>query len=161
LQIIGPGEKIRIHDEAAELAAEIKKENAAGGDIGSLVLTTPTIRKDWKYVVASIYKMEGLPVMDGKVGMGIATVKKAGTDAFCKYSFAGGKPIKTKVVTRQGTNRTEINPEFNYELWYPVSVPTMTQVCLLSVRLSIFIYFYHFLKNHHDFLSSYEEFAKT
>ena len=68
--------------------------------------------------------------MDGKVGMGIATVKKAGTDAFCKYSFAGGKPIKTKVVTRQGTNRTEINPEFNFELWYPVSVPTMTQVCI-------------------------------
>jgi len=30
-------------------------------------MTTPTIRKEWKYVVASIYKMEGLPVMDGKV----------------------------------------------------------------------------------------------
>ena len=81
--------------------------------------------------------MEGLPVMDGKVGMGIATVKKAGTDAFCKYSFAGGKPIKTKVVTRQGTNRTEINPEFNYELWYPVSVPTMTQVCI-NVAISFY-----------------------
>jgi hypothetical protein len=119
---------VRIHDEAAELAAEIKKENAAGGDVGSLVLSTPTIRKEWKFVVASIYKCEGLPVMDGKVGMGIATVKQAGTDAFCKFSFAGGKPIKTKVVTRQGTSRLEINPEFNYELWYPVSVPTMTQV---------------------------------
>jgi hypothetical protein len=32
--------------------------------------------KEWKYVVASIYKCEGLPVMDGKVGMGIATVKQ-------------------------------------------------------------------------------------
>ena len=42
---MGPGEKLRIHDEDAERAAEIKKENAAGGDIGSLVLTTPTIRK--------------------------------------------------------------------------------------------------------------------
>jgi len=67
--------------------------------------------------------------------MGIATVKKAGTDAFCKYSFAGGKPIKTKVVTRQGTSRLEINPEFNYELWYPVSVPTMTQVSVVSLLI--------------------------
>jgi hypothetical protein len=38
------GEKIRIHDEQAELAAEMKRENAAGGDIGSLLLSTPTIR---------------------------------------------------------------------------------------------------------------------
>jgi hypothetical protein len=56
----------------------------------------------------------------------------AGTDAYCKFTFAGGKPIKTKVVTRQGTSRHEINPEFNYEMWYPVSVPTMTQVGLLQ-----------------------------
>lgn len=119
---------MHIHDEAAEMAAEMKREAASGGDTGSLCLTTPTIRKEWKYVVASIYKCEGLPVMDGKVGMGIATVKQAGTDAFCKFTFAGGKPLKTKVVTRQGTSRSEINPEFNYELWYPVSVPTMTQV---------------------------------
>jgi hypothetical protein len=133
IQIIGPGEKVRIHDEAAELAAEIKRENAAGGDIGSLLLTTPTIRKEWKFVVASVYKCEGLPVMDGKVGMGIATVKQAGTDAFCKLSFAGGKNLKTKVVTKIGTSRTEINPEFNYEMWYPVSVPTMTQVVRFSV----------------------------
>jgi len=133
IQIIGPGEKLYVHDEAAELAAEIKRENAVGGDVGSLCLSTPTIRKEWKFVVASIYRCEGLPVMDGKVGMGIATLKEAGTDAFCKYSFAGGHPIKTKVVTRKGKSRGEINPDFNYEMWYPVSVPTMTQVVRFSV----------------------------
>ena len=37
------------------------------GDVGSLILTTPVIRKEWQYVVVSVYKMEGLPVMDGKV----------------------------------------------------------------------------------------------
>ncbi len=92
------------------------------------MLTSPTIHREWKYVVVSVYKCEGLPVMDSKVGMGVATLKRAGTDAYCKFAFAGGKPLLTKVVTRTGATRSEINPEFNYELWYPVSVPTMTQV---------------------------------
>jgi hypothetical protein len=39
--------------------------------------------KEWKYVVASIYKCEGLPVMDGKVGMGIATVKQGERCLLC------------------------------------------------------------------------------
>jgi hypothetical protein len=63
----------------------------------------------------------------------------AGTDAYCKFSFAGGKPIKTKVVTRQGTSRHEINPEFNYEMWYPVSVPTMTQVGVLPLLVVVLV----------------------
>lgn len=71
--------------------------------------------------------------MDGKVGMSVATIKKAGTDAFCKLSMGGGKPIKTKVVTAHGENRLMINPTFNIELWYPVSVPTMTQIVKFSV----------------------------
>eukprot|EP01034_Spumella_vulgaris_P027083 gene27083-33756_t len=133
IQIIGPGEKLKVHDEDAELAKEIALESAAGGDVGSLVMTTPTIRKEWQYIVASIYKCEGLPVMDGKVGIGIATVSKAGTDAFCQMSFAGAKPIRTKVVTMQGEARTMINPEFNNEIWFPVSVPTMTQMIKFSV----------------------------
>lgn len=133
VSIIGPGEKLKIHDEDAELAAEIARESAAGGDIGSLVMTTPTIRKEWQYIVATIYKCEGLPVMDGKVGIGMVTAKKAGTDAYCKFSFAGAKPIKTKVVTMTGESRTMINPEFNNEMWFPVSVPTMTQMIKFSV----------------------------
>ena len=37
------------------------------GDVGSLILSTPVIRKEWQFIVVSVYKMEGLPVMDGKV----------------------------------------------------------------------------------------------
>lgn len=58
---------MKVHDEDAERAKEIAKEAATGGDVGSLILTTPTIRKEWQYIVVSVYKMEGLPVMDGKV----------------------------------------------------------------------------------------------
>lgn len=71
--------------------------------------------------------------MDGKVGIGIATLKKAGTDAYCKMSFGGGRPLKIKPVTVIGKSRIQINPVFNYELWYPVSCPTMTQLCRFSV----------------------------
>ena len=45
----------------------MKREAAAGGDIGSLLLSVPTVRKEWNYLVATVFKCEGLPVMDGKV----------------------------------------------------------------------------------------------
>ncbi len=133
IQIIGPGEKIKVHDEDAERAAEIKKEAAAGGDLSSLLLSTPVIRKEWKFIVCTVYKCEGLPVMDGKVGIGVMTAKEAGTDAFCKLAFAGGAALKSKVQTKKGNSRMMINPEFNCEMWYPVSIPTMTQAIKFSV----------------------------
>lgn len=133
ISIVGPGEKVKVHDEDAERAAEIAREAAAGSDIGSLLLTTPTIQKEWKYIVVKVFKAEGLPVMDGKIGGGLATVKQAGTDAFCRLAFAGGKPLATRVVTVNGQSRQQINPQFNYELWYPVSVPTMTQLIKFTV----------------------------
>lgn len=71
--------------------------------------------------------------MDGKVGIGLATVQRAKTDAYCKMSFAGGKNLKLKPVTVHGESRAQINPAFNYEMWYPVSVPTMTQLVRFSV----------------------------
>ena len=73
----------------------------------------PTIRKEWNYVVAKIHKAENLPIMDGKV----ALVHKAGTDAFCKLSFGGAPPVKTKVKTIKAESRRAMQPVFNYELW--------------------------------------------
>lgn len=131
--MVGPGEKPKIHDEDAERAAEIAKEAAAGSDISSLVLTTPTIQKEWKYVVCRVYKCEGLPVMDGKVGIGFVSAQDAGTDAYCQIAVAGGKPLKTKVKTVKGNSRKMINPIFCTELWYPISIPTTTQIIKFSV----------------------------
>ncbi|RYY82463.1 hypothetical protein EON63_13270 [archaeon] len=54
-------------------------------------------------------------------------------DAFMKVSFGGGKSLKTKVVTVNGESRNLMNPYFNAELWYPISVPTMTQVLRMSM----------------------------
>lgn len=132
VSIIGPGEKMKVHDEDAEKREEMKAEAAAGGDIGSLVMEPPNVRKEWVYFVATIYKCEALTVMDGAVkGLGV-TVAKAGTDAFIGASFGGGKEIKTKVRTVKGT-RAAMNPEFNYELWIPVAIPTMTQLLKIGV----------------------------
>jgi hypothetical protein len=133
ITVVGPGDKMKVHDEEAEIAKELADENKVGGDVGSLVMDTPTIRKEWQYLVVSVYRCEALPVMDGKVGVGMLTAKQAGTDAFCQLQFAGGKVVKTKVKTVHGTNRASINPIFNYELWYPVSMPTMTQIIKFTV----------------------------
>ena len=133
IQIIGPGEKLKVHNEEEELAKERTREAAAGGDIGSLCLTTPVMTKTWNYVVVTVYRCESLPVMDGKVGIGFATAQNAKTDAFCQLAFGGGKPIKTKKKTIYGDTSSAINPVFNYQLWYPVSIPTMTQFIKFSV----------------------------
>jgi len=127
--IVGPGEKVKVHDLDAEMDAEIKRENEAGEDLSSLLLPSPTMRKEWVYIVARIYKCEGLPIMDGKT-MGIYA---AGTDAFCTLSFAGGKKIKTKVKTIKSENRMAISPIFEYELWYPIAIPSMTTIAKVNV----------------------------
>ena len=41
-----------------------------GGDVGSLALSVPSIRKEWKYLVVTVIRCEDLPIMDGKVGKG-------------------------------------------------------------------------------------------
>jgi hypothetical protein len=92
------------------------------------VLSTPVIQKEWKYLVCKFYKCEGLPVMDGDVGVGVVKLDSAGTDAYCQITMGGGTPIKTKVVSTHGKSRTMMNPAFNTEMWYPVSIPTTAQV---------------------------------
>lgn len=67
------------------------------------------------------------------MGASIVKISDAGTDAYCKLQFAGGKKLKTKVVQVKANTRFGINPEFNYELWYPVSIPTMTQLVKFGV----------------------------
>lgn len=131
--ILGPGDKLKIHDEEAEIAAELAKEASAGADLSALCVHTPVICREWKYLVAKIIRCEGLPVMDGKIGAGLVTIKSAGTDAFLSLSFSGSPPLKTKIISVKGTSRYQINPHFNTEMWYPVAVPTMTQIIKLGV----------------------------
>lgn len=130
--ILGPGDKQKVHDEEKEMIEEQQKEVSSGGDISSMVLSVPVIRKSWKYVVATIYKAQGLPVMDGKTGIaGLGT--KAKTDAVMKMQIAGAKPFKTQTVTVEGETSASINPQFFCEIWYPISIPSSTNIVRLSM----------------------------
>jgi hypothetical protein len=55
--IVGPGDKMKVHDEEAEIAKEMAEETKVGGDVGSLVMDTPTIRKEWQFLVVSVYRL--------------------------------------------------------------------------------------------------------
>jgi hypothetical protein len=117
----------------------MRKERAAmmrsGGDITSMVLMPPSIKKEWKFIVTTIYRAEYLPVMDQNALQVGALGIRDGTDAFCQIEFAGGKPKKTKRQTLKG-KRAAMNPLFNDEIWYPISLPTATQ----SIKLSVWDY---------------------
>jgi hypothetical protein len=132
VQIIGPGDKLKIHDEEEEMRKEREAMMRSGGDISSLVLMPPSIKKEWKFIVTTIYRAEYLPVMDqNAVQVGALGIRN-GTDAFCQVEFSGGKPKKTKPKTLKG-QRAAMNPQFNDEIWYPISVPTATQSIKFSV----------------------------
>ena len=56
VQIIGPKDKPKIHDEEDEIKQEKRREALAGGDVTGMVIMSPTIKKTWKYVVVSVYR---------------------------------------------------------------------------------------------------------
>ena len=132
VSVIGPKDKMVIHDEDEDEQKEKEQDATNGGDISGLVLMPPTIKREWRYIVVSVYRAEYLPVMDRKVGTGPLVMSDSGIDAFFQVEFGGAKPEPTKVVTVKG-RRSELNPIFNYELWYPVSLPTMTQLIKCSM----------------------------
>lgn len=129
VQIVGPGEKMKIHDEEEEARKEREAMAKSGNDLGSMIIMPPTIKKEWKFLVTTVYRAEYLPVMDLSA---ISALSASGTDAFVSVSFAGGKATKTKVKTLKG-DRSAMNPIFNYEIWIPVSCPTASQTCRISV----------------------------
>ena len=119
ISIVGPGEKLKIHSE------EDEKKDSKGDDVSAMCLMPPSIKKEWKWLVTTIYRAEYLPVMDQAVG-------KKGTDAFVQVNFGNTKRQRTKVRTLKG-ERNAMNPRFNYEIWIPVSCPTMTNQIKVSV----------------------------
>jgi hypothetical protein len=123
---IGPGDKLTIHNEEEDLKKEQEAAARAGGDdVGSMVMMPPSIKREWKWAVMTVYRAEALPIMD--------VVGTMGTDAFLTLEMGGGKPAFTKVVTVKGRSQKDMNPEFFQELWVPVSCPTATQVIKATV----------------------------
>ena len=56
IQIVGPGEKVKVHDEAAEMAKDLEREAKSGNDVSNLIASVPVMRKEWLFLVVSIYR---------------------------------------------------------------------------------------------------------
>jgi hypothetical protein len=51
ITILGPGDKLKVHDEDEDARKEKEAEKRSGGDLGSLVMMPPNIKKDCKSVM--------------------------------------------------------------------------------------------------------------
>lgn len=121
ITVLGPGDKLYVHDLAKEMIEE-SKEEAKGLD--SMLLMPPSVERAVHFLVLRIHEGRDMPAMDD------AALGKAGLDAYVRVTFAGNPPLKTKHVTGKATDKTKrrngINVAWNEELWIPVVVPTMS-----------------------------------
>ena len=64
--MIGPGDRIKIHDEEADRRKEQEEEMKVGGDVGQLAAKSISAHREWRYLVVTVYRAESLPVMSLK-----------------------------------------------------------------------------------------------
>eukprot|EP00752_Nemacystus_decipiens_P012043 g10677.t1 len=119
IAIVGPGDKLKVHDEEADRRRERAAEANIAGGMDSLVVMPPTIEVQQKWLVTTVVKAEYLPIMDSKL------IGGSSGDFFFQVEVAGGKPLRTRKVTLNG-DRHRLNPEWRNELWQPVTTPFMS-----------------------------------
>ena len=123
ISIIGPGDKMKVHDEESDKKEEAEKEAKEGI---SNVYMPPSIQRETLYLVTTVYRAEYLPCMDQNSVTG-----SRGIDAFFQVECGTAK-MKSKVRTIKG-DRSALNPEFKTELWVPVTVPIMSDVIKYTI----------------------------
>jgi len=122
ITIIGPGDKMKVHDEESDKKEEAEREAREGV---TDVMMPPSIERETLYLVTTVYRAEYLPVMDQ------GTFSTHGIDAYFQVECGTAK-MKTKVRHLEG-DRSALNPEFNTELWIPVTVPIMSDIIKYTV----------------------------
>ncbi|KAJ8599899.1 hypothetical protein CTAYLR_002819 [Chrysophaeum taylorii] len=128
IQVIGPGDKVYIHDEAEDREREKQEDMRADGGISGMVVMPPALRREVKWLVTTVWRAEYLPIMD----VGIRGISDNKIDAFVQVDFGDIKPLRTKAKTMKG-DRSKLAPEWRTELWVPVTVPTGTQTIKYTV----------------------------
>jgi hypothetical protein len=126
IQIVGPNDKLKIHRETEDAPAN------EGDDIGSMVLMPPTIKREQKWFVVTAHCAEYLPMLDAAVGAGGFELSSSGIDAYYKAEFSDSV-ISSNVASIKGASRHQLNPEWHYELWIPISTPSATNKVKHSV----------------------------
>uniref|UniRef100_A0A7S3JR17 C2 domain-containing protein n=1 Tax=Aureoumbra lagunensis TaxID=44058 RepID=A0A7S3JR17_9STRA len=128
VQVIGPGDRVVVHDESEARQKEKKEDMRADGGISGMVIMPPAMKREIKWLVTTIWRAEYLPIMDAAVG----NIMQGGIDAFVQMEFGDIKPLRTKTKTVKG-DRDKLAPEWRTELWIPITVPTGTQTVKYTV----------------------------
>lgn len=93
----------------------------------NMLLLPPAVEAKTHFLVCRVHRAECLPAMDSpKLGIG-----KGGIDAFCKLTFAGNPPAKTRWVVARGARHLAV--AWEEELWFPVRMPVMQARLLIEV----------------------------
>jgi len=85
----------------------------------------PTIKKQQKWLVVTAHCAEYLVMLDEAIGAAGIDLSSSGVDAFYRVDFSDSK-VSSNVVTVKGKSRHMLNPEWHFELWIPILVPTAT-----------------------------------
>ena len=87
--VMGPDDKPKVHDLAAELEAE---EKTSMND--SIILTPPNLTSRLNFLVLTIYQGTDLPALDGNLGILGGT---PGIDAYVRVLFASNPKFRTSI----------------------------------------------------------------
>ncbi|CAM9701229.1 unnamed protein product, partial [Scytosiphon promiscuus] len=118
IAIVGPGDKLKIHDEAEDRRKEREAEAKSGG-IDGLVMIPPSVSTKTQWLVTTVWRAEYLPVMD------TGPILTHGGDFFTMVTVSGGAPAQTKTKSMYGS-RSSMAPVWRTQLWVPVSIPCMS-----------------------------------
>jgi len=126
LAVLAPGDALPLHDRERELAEQAAAARralppsgggaaAAAADTGAaavaaavaaMVLPLPRLALELRFIVVTIHRVEGLPVMDRGLfasalgGLGLAKGNGGGSiDAYVRVACAGVPPVRTKTRT--------------------------------------------------------------
>ena len=106
------------------LQAEDKKKEEARGrgrGIAGMVIMPPAIKREIMWLRTTVSRAEYIPSVGGGIG-------GSGIDAQFTINHGSASNKKsTKAITCKGTDRAKLSPNFNYEIWLPVTVPTSSQ----------------------------------
>jgi len=131
--VLGPNDVQQAHDLDAEYQKELAEETGYGGDgmvKPNLTMCTLCPRASFvcriilfifrktTYLVVFVWEAEDLNIMESNL------FSNTRIEAYVRVTFCGSQAITSVVCVR---GRARLAPEFNEELWLPVTEPTETR----------------------------------
>mmetsp|Transcript_3699 Transcript_3699/g.10922 ORF Transcript_3699/g.10922 Transcript_3699/m.10922 type:complete len:1377 (-) Transcript_3699:822-4952(-) len=115
ITVLGPGDEQATHDLDLEYQKELAEETSHADNVGRLASTGPNIEMKINFLVVFVWEANEITTREANF------FASAGIEAYVKVVYAGLHAV-TSVVCIQG--RESLSPEFNEELWVPITEPT-------------------------------------